>query len=59
MWPMVGIGAWFLVTASLVYLWSIFFVELRADLIAVVCIVAWSLLGTNLSTTFNAIASSV
>ncbi len=32
---------------------------LIAALIAVVCIAAWSLLGTNLSTTFSTIASSV
>jgi pilus assembly protein Flp/PilA len=32
---------------------------LIAALVAVVCIVAWSLLGTNLSTTFNNVASSV
>ena len=32
---------------------------LIAALIAVVCIAAWSLLGTNLSTTFSTIAGSV
>jgi pilus assembly protein Flp/PilA len=32
---------------------------LIAALVAVVCIAAWSLLGTNLSTIFNAIAGSV
>jgi pilus assembly protein Flp/PilA len=32
---------------------------LIAALIAVVCIVAWGLLGNNLSTTFNNIAGSV
>jgi len=32
---------------------------LIAALVAVVCIVAWSLLGTDLSTTFNNIATSV
>jgi pilus assembly protein Flp/PilA len=32
---------------------------LIAALVAVVCIVAWSLLGTNLSTTFGNLASSV
>jgi pilus assembly protein Flp/PilA len=32
---------------------------LIAALVAVVCIAAWSLLGKNLSTTFNTIASSV
>ncbi|MGH7046264.1 MAG: Flp family type IVb pilin [Stellaceae bacterium] len=32
---------------------------LIAALVAVVCIVAWQLLGTNLSTTFNNIAASV
>ena len=32
---------------------------LIAALVAVVCIAAWSLLGTHLSTTFNNIAGSV
>lgn len=32
---------------------------LIAALVAVVCIVAWQLLGTSLSTTFNNIANSV
>lgn len=32
---------------------------LIAALVAVVCITAWQLLGTNLSTTFNSIAGSV
>ena len=32
---------------------------LIAALVAVVCIAAWSLLGTHLSTTFNNIANSV
>ena len=32
---------------------------LIAALVAVVCIVAWQLLGSNLSTTFNSIAGSV
>lgn len=32
---------------------------LIAALVAVVCIVAWRLLGSNLSTTFNNIAGSV
>ena len=32
---------------------------LIAALVAVVCIVAWQLLGSDLSTTFNTIASSV
>jgi pilus assembly protein Flp/PilA len=32
---------------------------LIAALVAVVCIAAWQLLGTNLSTTFNNIAGSV
>ena len=32
---------------------------LIAALVAVVCIAAWSFLGTNLSTTFNNIATSV
>jgi pilus assembly protein Flp/PilA len=32
---------------------------LIAALVAVVCIVAWSLLGTSLSTTFNNIGTSV
>jgi pilus assembly protein Flp/PilA len=32
---------------------------LIAALIAVVCIAAWSLLGTNLSSTFSSIAGSV
>lgn len=32
---------------------------LIAALVAVVCIVAWQLLGTSLSTTFNDIAGSV
>ena len=32
---------------------------LIAALVAVVCIAAWSLLGTNLSTTFSNIANSV
>lgn len=32
---------------------------LIAALVAVVCIAAWQVLGTNLSTTFNTIAGSV
>jgi pilus assembly protein Flp/PilA len=32
---------------------------LIATLVAVICIVAWSLLGTSLSTTFSNIAGSV
>ena len=32
---------------------------LIAALVAVVCIVAWQLLGTNLSSTFSSLASSV